>query len=90
MAATLAIYGVVEALSAYGFLAVFAGGLAFRRYERGHELNARVHDGAELVEKFGELAVILLLGSMLTLDGLGTPGVAGWALACSSSSSCAR
>ena len=78
VAATLAIYGVVEALSAYGFLAVFAGGLAFRRYERDHELNASVHDGAEIVEKFGELAVILLLGSMLTLDGLGTPGVAGW------------
>ena len=81
VAATLAIYGVVETLSAYGFLAVFAGGLAFRRYERGHELNASVHDGAEIVEKFGELAVILLLGSMLTLDGLSTPGVAGWALA---------
>ena len=81
VAATLAIYGVVETLSAYGFLAVFAGGLAFRRYERDHELNASVHDGAEIVEKFGELAVILLLGSMLTLDGLGTPGVAGWALA---------
>ena len=81
IAATLAIYGVAEALGTYGFLAVFAGGLAFRRYERDHELNARVHDGAELVEKFGELAVILLLGSMLTLDGLGTPGVAGWGLA---------
>ena len=81
VAATLAIYGVVEALGAYGFLAVFAGGLAFRRYERDHELNASVHDGAEIVEKFGELAVILLLGSMLTLDGLGTPGLAGWGLA---------
>jgi sodium/hydrogen antiporter len=81
VAATLAIYGVVEAISAYGFLAVFAAGLAFRRYERDHELNASVHNGAEIVEKFGELTVILLLGSMLTLDGLGTPGVAGWALA---------
>ena len=70
---------------------MFAGGLAFRRYERDHELNARVHDGAEIVEKFGELAVILLLGSMLTLDGLGAPGVAGWgARRCSSCSSCAR
>jgi NhaP-type Na+/H+ or K+/H+ antiporter len=81
IAATLAIYGVAETLGTYGFLAVFAGGLAFRRYERDHELNARVHDGAELVEKFGELAVILLLGSMLTLDGLGAPGLAGWGLA---------
>src|SRR6185436_2123015 len=81
VAATLLIYGAAEAIGTYGFLAVFAGGLAFRRYERGHELNARVHHGAELVEKFGELAVILLLGSMLTLDGIGAPGVAGWGLA---------
>jgi sodium/hydrogen antiporter len=79
--ASLGIYGVAEALGAYGFLAVFAGGLAFRRYEREHELNARVHDGAEVVEKFAELAVILLLGSMLTLDGLAAPGAAGWGLA---------
>jgi sodium/hydrogen antiporter len=81
VAATLLIYGAAETVSAYGFLAVFAGGLAFHRYEHDHELNARVHNGAEIVEKFGELTVILLLGSMLTLDGLGAPGWAGWGLA---------
>ena len=81
VAATLLIYGLAETAGTYGFLAAFAGGLAFRRYERGHELNARVHEGAEIVEKFGELAVILLLGSMLTLDGLGAPGWAGWGMA---------
>jgi len=81
VAATLLIYGAAEAASTYGFVAVFAGGLAFHRYEHDHELNARVHNGAEIVEKFGELAVILLLGSMLTFDGLGTPGWAGWGLA---------
>jgi sodium/hydrogen antiporter len=81
IAATLAVYGVAEVLGTYGFLAVFAAGLAFRRYERDHEMNASVHNGAEIVEKFGELAVILLLGSMLTLDGLGAPGLAGWGLA---------
>ena len=81
VAAILVIYGVVETAGAYGFLAVFCGGLAFRRYERGHELNGRVHDGAEIVEKFAELAVIILLGSMLTLDGLSVPGIAGWGLA---------
>ena len=81
IAATLAVYGIAETLGTYGFLAVFAAGLAFRRYERDHEMNASVHNGAEIVEKFGELAVILLLGSMLTLDGLGAPGLAGWGLA---------
>jgi NhaP-type Na+/H+ or K+/H+ antiporter len=44
-------------------------------------MNARVHDGAEVAEKFGELAVILLLGSLLTFEGLGAPGLAGWGLA---------
>jgi NhaP-type Na+/H+ or K+/H+ antiporter len=81
VAAPLLIYGVAETLGTYGFLAVFAGGLAFRRYERDHEVNARVHEGAEVAEKFGELAVILLVGSMLTLEGLGAPGLAGWGLA---------
>jgi NhaP-type Na+/H+ or K+/H+ antiporter len=81
VAATLAIYGVAEVASTYGFLAAFAGGLAFRRYEHGHEVHRRVHDGAEIVEKLGELAVILLLGSLLSLEGLGEPGVAGWLLA---------
>jgi NhaP-type Na+/H+ or K+/H+ antiporter len=80
IATTLLIYGLAEAAGGYGFLAVFAGGLAFRRYERDHEANERVHRGAEQVEKFLELAAILLLGSMLTLEGLGTPGWEGWLL----------
>jgi NhaP-type Na+/H+ or K+/H+ antiporter len=81
VAGTLAIYGAAEAAAGYGFVAVFAGGLAFRRYERHHEVNQAVHTGAETAEKFGELAVILLLGSSLTLAGLGVPGLEGWLLA---------
>jgi sodium/hydrogen antiporter len=81
IATALVIYGVAEVAGGYGFLAVFAGGLAFRRYEHGHELNGRVHNGAEQVEKFLELAAILLLGSLLSREGLGEPGWAGWALA---------
>ena len=81
MATVLLIYGVAEVASVYGFLAAFAGGVAFRRYEHTHEYNRSVHDGAEVVEKFGELALILLLGSSLTLAGLEVPGVEGWLLA---------
>src|SRR3954454_1095051 len=81
VATALVTYGLAEAVGGYGFLAVFAGGLAFRRYERGHELNGRVHHGAEQVEKFMELAAILLLGSVLTTGGLSAPGWAGWGLA---------
>jgi NhaP-type Na+/H+ or K+/H+ antiporter len=80
IAAVLVIYGLTEIAGAYGFLGAFAGGLAFRRYEHGHEYNRRVHDGAEVVEKFSELALVLLLGSALTLTGLGVPGISGWLL----------
>lgn len=78
--AVLLIYGLTELAGAYGFIAAFAGGVAFRRYERGHEHNRVVHEGAEIAEKFGELAAILLLGSMVSLAGLGLPGLSGWLL----------
>jgi sodium/hydrogen antiporter len=81
VATALITYGLAEVAGGYGFLAVFVSGLAFRRYERGHELNGRVHAGAEQVEKFMELAAILLLGSLLTSAGLSEPGWAGWGLA---------
>ena len=78
--AVLVIYGATEIVSGYGFLAAFAGGLAFRRYERANALNERVHAGADVAEKFAELSIILLLGSMLTISGLGQPGWGGWLL----------
>jgi sodium/hydrogen antiporter len=81
VATALITYGLAELAGGYGFLAVFVSGLAFRRYERDHELNGRVHAGAEQVEKFMELAAILLLGSLLSSTGLGEPGWAGWGLA---------
>jgi len=80
IAAPLLLYGAAEAIGSYGLVAGFAGGLAFRRYEFGHEYMSRVHDGAEVVEKLFELAVILLLGSTVTLAVLDEPGVAGWLL----------
>jgi sodium/hydrogen antiporter len=81
VATVLVIYGLAEIAGAYGFLAAFAGGLAFRRYEHDHEVNGRVHEGAELTEKLLELAVILVLGSLLTRAGLSAPGWEGWLLA---------
>ena len=76
----LVVYGVAEFAGAYGLVAAFCAGLAFRRYELGHAYNRHVHEGAEVVEKFGELVVILLLGSMVTTAGLSEPGLAGWLL----------
>ena len=80
IASVLVVYAVAELASSYGFLAAFAAGIAFRRYERDHEAHQAVHRGSEVAEKFGELAVILLLGSMVTLSGLGQPGWRGWLL----------
>jgi NhaP-type Na+/H+ or K+/H+ antiporter len=80
LAAVLLLYGVTEVAGGYGFLAAFAGGVGFRRYEHEHEVNRRVHHGAEIIEKFGELALILLLGSLVTLGSLVEPGVGGWLL----------
>jgi NhaP-type Na+/H+ or K+/H+ antiporter len=79
--AVLAIYGVAQVADTYGFLAAFVGGVAFRRRERDHEYARGVHAGGEVLERVLELATILFLGSLLTLDGLAVPGVAGWLLA---------
>ena len=76
----LVAYGAAELVGAYGLVAAFCAGVAFRSYESDHEYNRHVHDGAEVVEKFGELVVILLLGSMVTLTGLEAPGLSGWLL----------
>src|SRR5215216_5456472 len=81
IATALVLYGLAELLGGYGFLGVFAGGIAFRRYEHDHEMNATVHEGAERLEKLLELTVILVLGSMLTTAGLSAPGWEGWLLA---------
>jgi NhaP-type Na+/H+ or K+/H+ antiporter len=81
IATVLVIYGLAEVAGTYGFLGAFVGGIAFRRYEHDHEVNGRVHEGAELTEKLLELSVILLVGSLLTLGGLGAPGWEGWLLA---------
>jgi len=81
IATALVIYGLAETAGGYGFLGVFAGGLAFRRYEHDHEVNVGAHDVSERIEKLLELTVILLLGTMLTLGGIGIPGWEGWLLA---------
>ena len=68
--AVFAVYGATELTGGYGFLAVFAAGVAFRRFEHGHEVNQRLHDVTLVVEKLAELAVLLLLGSVLPVGGV--------------------
>lgn len=81
VAAALLLFAVAELIGGYGFVAAFAGGIAFRRREYESDANRRFHDGAGRAETVLELAVLLLLGSALTTSGLGEPGLAGWLLA---------
>jgi NhaP-type Na+/H+ or K+/H+ antiporter len=78
--AVLAVFGAAELVDSYGLLAVFVAGVAFRRYEFGHEYNRRVHDAAEVARNFSELAIILLLGTLVTVSLFEEPGIAGWLL----------
>jgi len=68
--AIFVVYGVTELTEGYGFIAVFAAGVAFRRYEEGHDVNVRLHEVTTVVEKLGELSALLLLGSVLPIAGL--------------------
>ncbi|MDN5750476.1 MAG: cation:proton antiporter [Pseudonocardia sp.] len=79
--AALAIFGAAQLAGSYGFVAVFLGGVAFRRYERGRDYTREIHDSADVVRNFAELATILLFASMVNFAALaGRPGLAGWLL----------
>lgn len=67
LASVLLVYGVIEMVEGYGFLAVFAAGLAFRRYEHEHDYNRRLHQFTLVVEKLAEMSVMLVLGTVLPL-----------------------
>ena len=79
--AVLVVYGLADTLDAYGLVAVFVAGVYFRRYEVEHEYNVRLHRAATIAKHFAELGVILLLGTLVTGDAFGAPGLAGWLIA---------
>lgn len=78
--ATLIVYGATELVGAYGFLAAFAAGLAFRRSHAEQDLSTGAHHGIETAENVAELALVLLIGTTVTITGLGQPGLWGWLL----------
>lgn len=79
--AVLTVYGLAELLDAYGLVAVFVSGVYFRRYEIEHEYNLRLHRAATIAKHFAELGVIVLLGTLVTGDAFGAPGLGGWLIA---------
>lgn len=62
IAITLLVYGLIEAISGYGFIAVFIAGLTIRQFEREHTFHKRMHD-------FGEQFEQILLGVILVFLG---------------------
>jgi sodium/hydrogen antiporter len=62
---TLLAYGLAELAHGYGFLAVFATGLALRRQERSHHYRARLHEFAEQLERLFMMILLVLFGGAL-------------------------
>jgi sodium/hydrogen antiporter len=77
----LAVYGLADLLDAYGLVSVFVAGVYFRRYESERENNVRLHRSATIAKHFAELAVIVLLGTLVTAGSFAAPGLAGWLIA---------
>jgi NhaP-type Na+/H+ or K+/H+ antiporter len=71
LAALVTTYGLSELVGGYGFLAVFACGMALRASERGHEYHATMHEVIENFERLLVLVILLLLGTAMTTGLLG-------------------
>lgn len=66
VAITFLSYGLAEVVHAYGFLAVFCAGIAFKSIEKGHEYHRDLHDYSEQMEHILTLIVLLLLGGSIS------------------------
>ncbi len=62
IACTFLVYGLVEGIHGYGFIAVFAAGLTLRHYEREHDFHQEMHDFIDQTEKILLSIVLVLLG----------------------------
>lgn len=78
LGAAFLLYGAAGAVGANGFIAVFVGAMAFRHHERRHEIHRGVFEGLEQTGRLGELAAIILLGTVLSIEGLTSIGWSGW------------
>jgi len=72
LAATLLVYGMVELVQGYGFIAVFAAACTIRRYELDHEVHEALHTFTADVERVLFAVVLVLLGgaALTVLDGV--------------------
>lgn len=70
-------YGLAHVIAAYGFLAVFAAGMALRNVHVEHKDGESVPDAvlsfSEQMERIGEVLMVLILGSMFHYENLKNP-----------------
>ena len=69
IAAALFVFGFVELLHGYGFIAVFVAAVTFRNYEIGHDFHKDMHQFSEQTERILVAVVLLLFGGSL-VDGI--------------------
>ncbi|SKA13546.1 cation:proton antiporter [Consotaella salsifontis] len=62
---TLLVYGVTEIAHGYGFLAVFASGLAIRATERQNEYHEKLHAFAEQIERLLMMVLLVCFGAAI-------------------------
>lgn len=72
VAITFFVYGITEAVHAYGFISVFVAALNIRHYEKQHAFHKEMHDVVEQVEQFLITIILLLLGGYLAHYGFQT------------------
>ena len=65
LAATFVSYGATETIHGYGFLAVFVTALTFRHAHRSHNMQARMHELTEQVERLAMMVLLVAFGGAL-------------------------
>jgi sodium/hydrogen antiporter len=65
LAGVLVSYGAAELIGGYGFIACFAGGLAFRRIEAQHSFHSNLHIFNLAIEHAFTAILLLLIGAAL-------------------------
>lgn len=62
LALTLVIYGVTELVAGYGFIAVFIGALALRKFDPDHSQHTHLHSFIEKTQRVFTSSLILIFG----------------------------
>ncbi|MCF2491362.1 sodium:proton antiporter [Dyadobacter sp. CY347] len=65
VAAALAVFGVVELLGGYGFVAVFVAAVTMRNYELNHQFHKDLHSFSDQTERILVAIVLLIFGGSL-------------------------